>query len=114
MRISDWSSDVCSSDLRRQRIPRDEADAVPRTVVEHVLAVALDEIVAVLHRRDPEDLRRRLHVVDRDLAQAGMADDARSEGGRVGKECVSTVRSRWHAATYKTKTQQQLHLFSSI
>src|SRR3546814_6183956 len=59
MRISDWSSDVCSSDLRRG------GPLVPAAV----LAVA----------------RRRL----------GLGFGLRSEARRVGKECVSTCRSRW-------------------
>src|SRR3546814_1382231 len=61
MRISDWSSDVCSSDL----------DAVPQG-----------------HRQQGHR-RRRLSVGD------GGAEAHRSEERRVGKECVSTCRSRW-------------------
>src|SRR3546814_15285992 len=37
--------------------------------------------------------------------------DERSEERRVGKECVSTCRSRWSPYTYKTKqTQQHTHI----
>src|SRR3546814_3127913 len=60
MRISDWSSDVCSSDLCRQPV---------RLRIIHRLHVIVD-----LHR--------------------GHAGN-RSEERRVGKECVSTCRSRW-------------------
>src|SRR3546814_2686789 len=64
MRISDWSSDVCSSDLLGQ-------------------AVLVDQLVAFL-------LGQRLHrLADMHLARL------RSEERRVGKECVSTCRSRW-------------------
>src|SRR3546814_5708877 len=64
MRISDWSSDVCSSDLCAVRRP------------------------ALAH---PAVRRARLHA-----AAGGFADAAeRSEERRVGKECVSTCRSRW-------------------
>ena len=59
-----------------QRKPGNEADAVRLAIVEHVLAAAIDEVVAVLHRRDLEDLGGGLDVGDRDFAQAGMADDA--------------------------------------
>src|SRR3546814_4465702 len=73
MRISDWSSDVCSSDLSRhpQRLH---------------LADHLGDLgdVAIL-RRAP----RRAH------AEARGAGFLRSEERRVGKECVSTCRSRW-------------------
>src|SRR3546814_8249811 len=65
MRISDWSSDVCSSDLHRFE-PRHQ-----RCVVG----------VAAL---DPHAL---------------VVGQQRSEERRVGKECVSTCRSRW--STYK-------------
>src|SRR3546814_4295599 len=70
MRISDWSSDVCSSDLAdRRHHPR----PVPAGGGE---------------RRAPGARRWR----DRRLPDAGRA---RSEERRVGKECVSTGRSRW-------------------
>src|SRR3546814_4548959 len=62
MRISDWSSDVCSSDLAR--IP------------------SMEEILASI---------RRIISEDGDEAE----EEARSEERRVGKECVSTCRSRW-------------------
>src|SRR3546814_10788803 len=75
MRISDWSSDVCSSDLDdldRQGIRRQTASRVAR-----VNAGLLD----VLH--DP---------ADEDGFAVGQAE---TEERRVGKECVSTCRSRW-------------------
>src|SRR3546814_3995038 len=77
MRISDWSSDVCSSDLGA-------ADAVAppygkRPVVE-----------------DRAGRKGRDGGVrgGRQLPQMADRDD-RSEERRVGKECVSTCRSRW-------------------
>src|SRR3546814_6572985 len=81
MRISDWSSDVCSSDLiledrMDRKFDRDAAriaDAVAHPACEiEVDAVARRQIAARL--RDADD---------------------RSEERRVGKECVSTCRSRW-------------------
>src|SRR3546814_20602953 len=40
MRISDWSSDVCSSDLRRERVddPGDDGPATVQMELRHVLA----------------------------------------------------------------------------
>src|SRR3546814_6499313 len=64
MRISDWSSDVCSSDLRARA---------------GSIRGAADEDCATGPR--PVDSRP-------------LAAD-RSEERRVGKECVSTCRSRW-------------------
>src|SRR3546814_16252946 len=76
MLISDWSSDVCSSDL---------------VLVEDLLALArLDE------RRD---------VVIKPVDLSPLARD-RSEERRVGNECVSKCRSRWSAYNKKKKTKQ--------
>src|SRR3546814_2598588 len=74
MRISDWSSDVCSSDLvDRVRIGM---PLVAACLFERGRRVGLRPC-----RRTPHHARRRV---------AG-----RSEERRVGKECVSTCRSRW-------------------
>src|SRR3546814_7889001 len=79
MRISDWSSDVCSSDL----IHQEERPAEPG--------------------EPPGDQERRQAAADirqgqghdvRDEQIRGPAPE-RSEERRVGKECVSTCRSRW-------------------
>src|SRR3546814_9440218 len=63
MRISDWSSDVCSSDL--PNLGGQEADG--------------------------------FSAEEDDRTQRGQyrTEDPRSEERRVGKECVSTCRSRW-------------------
>src|SRR3546814_7185630 len=66
MRISDWSSDVCSSDLRQ----RHKIAAV--AVLGGVLMA-----LAILHLSSPPFAATR------------------SEERRVGTECVSTCRSRW-------------------
>src|SRR3546814_5426648 len=78
MRISDWSSDVCSSDLGSR-------------VAKHSLRVAaygtVDETNATVGLA-------RLHAQGEiDAALARIQN--RSEERRVGKECVSTCRSRW-------------------
>src|SRR3546814_5787390 len=73
MRISDWSSDVCSSDLPRSGI------AQSRRIDGHLF---LDHH---FHLRLEEFLREQ--------RRAALA--FRSEERRVGKECVSTCRSRW-------------------
>src|SRR3546814_1357706 len=82
MRISDWSSDVCSSDL----LPVD--DGIARRLIDRggrtVGADRRDAIAA------DDDTATRSGERDR------WRDDAdRSEERRVGKECVSTCRSRW-------------------
>src|SRR3546814_12950056 len=97
MRISDWSSDVCSSDLttlsgvaslangesgvQRARFAKLIAEIQmidrPCAVVEHRL---LDEPL-------PQRLDEKIHVA--------LRGSGRSEERRVGKEWVSACRSRW-------------------
>src|SRR3546814_15691304 len=85
MRISDWSSDVCSSDLVARRIGEGGREfGEPRLVVIH----AEHELDDRRHRR------AGLHGDARILQQLRIAL-RRSEERRVGKECVSTCRSRW-------------------
>src|SRR3546814_20733349 len=95
MRISDWSSDVCSSDLLR------ELTEEPGSTFQPVPALYQDFVLRCRMRRlglPPLDLagfRRRLA-----MARAGILDlceewEPRSEERRVGKECVRTCRSRW-------------------
>src|SRR3546814_9548192 len=85
MRISDWSSDVCSSDLLRQlrQLPRaaeaDRRDGAGAETAERGLS----------HRAE---LWRRACRGGADRAQRRAH---RSAERRVGKECVSTCRSRW-------------------
>src|SRR3546814_19432873 len=94
MRISDWSSDVCSSDLSGIALP----DAIPATERAH-----LKMIIDALARRDPETVA--FIAADMEvMAEASLRNHKltaferggwRSEERRVGKECVSTCRSRW-------------------
>src|SRR3546814_2150690 len=77
MRISDWSSDVCSSDLERGLPGRD-------------LLVELERVLAGDHVHP-----RRIRVDLVGLGRVGIVVVDRSEERRVGKECVSTCRSRW-------------------
>src|SRR3546814_15420256 len=97
MRISDWSSDVCSSDLVQpgQCVSR---GARPR---RDRLAFAGNAPGNTWHRRgrmsllgDPATLGVLIvAVILLGMAKGGLA--GRSEERRVGKECVSTCRSRW-------------------
>src|SRR3546814_11189070 len=95
MRISDWSSDVCSSDLDLANgidPPFTAIDADPLTgskrgtqqrramhgvLAQGVSAIKHDLYVTCLH------------------TQNGAKAQFRSEDLRVGKECVSKCRSRW-------------------
>src|SRR3546814_21151238 len=96
MRISDWSSDVCSSDL-----PLHRGDLPSTIAVNAGLAVAgiyfLLPLVWVLiaATKSPGDLFASFGLWFSDSPQAWENLVARSEERRVGKECVSTCRSRW-------------------
>src|SRR3546814_15174131 len=112
LRISDWSSDVCSSDLTRdparargprplplqRHFPRHirfRPSHAERTRRQHSepLPVALRRPV-----RPPFSYRRR----------------ARSEERRVGKECVSTCSYRWSTYHYKKKKLSNNYIIVNI
>src|SRR3546814_12243483 len=97
MRISDWSSDVCSSDLNA-------VDVIGRAVAKDHSDLTLQ---SALHRKldgadgVPAEFRARIAgFVDRAVV---YAEEVRSEERRVGKECVSTCRSRCSPDHVKTK-----------
>src|SRR3546814_4187595 len=90
MRISDWSSDVCPSDLAEavagksnQLLPAQVQRLLHRLVILVHIAAEIGRVVGI----------------DRG-EQAGLqhAAQRRSEERLVGKECVSTCRSRWRPA----------------
>src|SRR3546814_14801195 len=98
MRISDWSSDVCSSDLHlRQRggggvlVARFQRrlDLLDEGT-DAANAVGVDLRATVV----PPDALLRLWRV-RHACPRICSMKKRSEERRVGKECVSTCRSRW-------------------
>src|SRR3546814_19159686 len=104
MRISDWSSDLCSSDLFRRRR---EASASPSPRVAPVTAL-LQRLSAVRGRLSGsvakivklEPAWRRLDGRNDDGFQV-----ARSVARRVGKECVSKCWSRCSPFHLKKKLQ---------
>src|SRR3546814_19367314 len=95
MRCSDWSSDVCSSDLRGLEATLD-ADLV--CLAPHY--DFLDHDPAVIEAIQAADARGAMlyaHCSGTfELGAAGLLDGReRSEERRVGKECVSKCRYRW-------------------
>src|SRR3546814_17676209 len=99
MRISDWSSDVCSSDLHKAlldpKVWRPGAMSMLPRPLPMAPEAALD--CASCHSiRDPH-----LGLFGKDCA-------SRSEERRVGKECVSTCRSRW-SPQHKTKKRYNMN-----
>src|SRR3546814_15498050 len=93
MRISDWSSDVCSSDLdedRRDEHIDDEVTDIDRSVDRPAPNEGMIDAVRNIHREE----RRRADPFGTG-SPAQRRHTERSEERRVGKECVSTCRSRW-------------------
>src|SRR3546814_17201316 len=93
MRISDWSSDVCSSDLENHRMYLE----LGLNILLIVLSLPTLVYVVLLHRR-LSSLRADREAVDavvERMNEATRRADAalRSEERRGGKECVSTCRS---------------------
>src|SRR3546814_20890584 len=134
MRISDWSSDVCSSDLSaHHRLVRQNVDILhiilmaeqqqaPRLVlIEIVRRVRIDDGRAQLRHHRSSSSRIGFHSSDLLFSFAGAVmrktrspifssfpppvtpRSARSEERRVGKECVSTCRSRCSPVLSKKK-----------
>src|SRR3546814_12461563 len=98
MRMSDWSSDVCSSDLSgradRAIVLRGGSQA------EINSSITRDNMLTILDaagvRKDasgkPIGCGELVTVVNLPKIDDG---NSRSDERRVGKECVSTCRSRW-------------------
>src|SRR3546814_17810899 len=125
MRISDWSSDVCSSDLLELLFEFVDMmllafEDVGEQVAAHIVAHALAMGDSVLEQRDRLFLKREVglqYFLDRfadaqpaaqlEVGQPAPNKDAvrqlvgilhRSAERRVGKECVSKCRYRWSPA----------------
>src|SRR3546814_13456481 len=82
MRISDWSSDVCSSDLFASSSRISDCS---RTSIDRA-------------RGSPPAASLPSYSFS---SPAMPRPSTRSEERRVGKECVSTCRSRWSPYHYK-------------
>src|SRR3546814_1725766 len=99
MRISDWSSDVCSSDLSTKLAGYDPQQPVCQ--IFQIVHPLCQQLIVNLAHPHPGAL---LHSFDRSFgSQAGIdrfvnPPAPRSEERRVGTEWVSTCRSRWSPA----------------
>src|SRR3546814_11660662 len=106
MRISDWSSDVCSSDLSlpaRYRVATERTTfAMPETGIGLFPDVGGGWFLPRLPGRVGAYLATTGARIDgADCRAVGIATHYknRSEERSVGKECVSTVRSWWAASS---------------
>src|SRR3546814_14287145 len=106
MRISDWSSDVCSSDLpwifreiahylaTGELLPEPEPAEVATILLGH-----LEQLYAFYGEQAGVRIaRKHLGWYAKDRPENAAFRQVRSEERRVGKECVSTCRSRWSAS----------------
>src|SRR3546814_15197531 len=110
MRISDWSSDVGSSDLQRssQQLhvlahDRDATAQIAGVGVAHVGAAETDAARSYI----PQP---RQQTAQGGLAPARSSDDAahrRTEERHDGKECVSACSSQWSPDSKKQKKNTQ-------
>src|SRR3546814_13918174 len=130
MRISDWSSDVCSSDLRRQ----DEADILVSRISDEIGRLSVDiadvvgdvqQVSALIDTQTDQFhaiTQATREIADSNQSIAGMAvapqrvaaranqDVSQSHAGlssedrRVRKDCVNKCRYRGSPYHYKTQT----------
>src|SRR3546814_19920325 len=99
MRISDWSSDVCSSDLNEHQLGitkvkqhRHHAGTGSDEAVGEDHGAFAVPAVYIYARKGPNE------GLWQECGDGGKSQNfgrTRSEERRVGKECVSTCRSRW-------------------
>src|SRR3546814_9045153 len=100
MRISDLSSDVCSSDLSRRVRRLDRLSLLHLYLRQGHRGPPRDEFRSARKTLTPDQRAGRLGaaLLGQPLLRS-RSDHAvrpvRSEERRVGKECVSTCRSRW-------------------
>src|SRR3546814_9652603 len=101
MRISDWSSDVCSSDLL-DISSVEPSLAGPKRPQDRVLlsgvSAGYNNELADGYKKGAEAAKRvpvAGESFDIGHGDVVIAAITRSEESRVGKECVSTCRSRW-------------------
>src|SRR3546814_13497888 len=104
MRISDWSSDVCSSDLtaqggasiqghyhKRLQTGMNCFRVLTRRPVQKTVAVESFLVTVDLGHQQIKQPRQILLLLLKVFQIAVIRSDER----RVGKECVSTCRYRW-------------------
>src|SRR3546814_19220273 len=105
MRISDWSSDVCSSDLspcrasdpaRTRPLRRGTAMELAGFLGVTMLWVKAAHVIFVIFLMAGLFMMPRFFVYHH---QCPVGSDERSEERRVGKEGVSTCSSRWSPDT---------------
>src|SRR3546814_8090228 len=91
MRISDWSSDVCSSDLwSRMELQTRRRNCNQKREMWNNRTLKLNSILILV----ASVTLTQVSLLMQPTTQL-KGKHSRSEERRVGKECVSTCRSRW-------------------
>src|SRR3546814_5569538 len=86
VRISDWSSDVCSSDLGAGITTAYYFNPATGMIEGRAAGTTVENSGAIAGESN-DGIRL--------IGGGGVTNSGRSEERRVGKECVSTCRSRW-------------------
>src|SRR3546814_2267294 len=111
MRISDWSSDVCSSDLRSARI---EADGDDRHIALRIKALLrVDQLLAIDHHLAPQ------HFKGRAIALAGgigndLAADRRPAGGRGRRVGISVDHPKFQLRGLADRSEEHTSELQSL
>src|SRR3546814_17515768 len=112
MRISDWSSDVCSSDL---------CFPLPSSARWSFVLCLFISTARTMRWNDGSSSFLRINI-----PPSGLMNDpsfvraensnlvSRTEERRVGKECVSTCRYRWSPYHYKQKVNDNINIHNNI
>src|SRR3546814_16093153 len=96
MRISDWSSDVCSSDLRSVYAGQPTYAGLNAQALADTRSLPTKMVVGTGAAATLRHAFNGTITVEPVTIAGGSANNGfRSEERRVGKECVSTCRSRW-------------------
>src|SRR3546814_17131564 len=110
MRISDYSSDVCSSDLISLHRMLRRCGNIKPSHFDQWRCVHRSELGH--GRLAPQPDRHICHLQWAGWCSLQNSQCHRSEESRVGKECVSTCRARWspyHKKKKKKKTRKKIH-----
>src|SRR3546814_19862332 len=106
MRISDWSSDVCSADLLEAVVRRfdrcDEVTVSPEGLSAWVECFRVLQAAEVWGNHGAW-IRQVKPALGRGIRE--RLEWARSEERRVGQECVRSGRSRWWPHSEKKKSK---------
>src|SRR3546814_18950926 len=94
MRISDWSSDVCSSDLNLA-LPVTYKFIFDGAIANNDMSLLVDLLLLLVGLYIFNGAAGLIQAQTTARIGAGSAADLRTEERRVGKEGVSTCRSRW-------------------